>query len=164
MANAAPTFMIEGAELKWKNFSGAPTPVNPDGGKRTFNVVLDKQTADRMTKDEWNVKCKPSGVPSEEGEDDVAEEFCHLEIAVRFDIRPPKIIVITETARTIMTEDTVGMLDYADIRNVDIFVQGSHWSVGGKEGVKAYLQTMYVTIEENPLERKYAQMDLEEGR
>lgn len=163
MADKPITFMIEDARLIWRNFSGAPTLFNPDGGKRTFNVVLDKRLADQMAADGWNVKCKPAGVPADEGEDGVEEEFCYIEVAVGYKQRPPKIVVITETSRTNLTEETVGMLDWAEIRTVDLIARAYEWGVGGKTGLKAYLQSMFITIEEDPLERKYNMMDAHES-
>lgn len=151
MVEEVPTFMIEGARLIWKNFSGAETQFKP-AGTRTFNVVLDKQTADKMAADGWNVKCKP---PTEEDD----EEFCYLEVTVGYKAYPPKIVVITDTSRTMLTEDTVEMLDWADIRNVDFTARAYAWEVGPKSGIKAYLKNMFVTIEEDELERKYNMMD-----
>ena len=154
MANEPLTFMVEGARLIWRNFSGKETMYKP-AGTRTFNVVLDKQTADKMAADGWNVKCKPSGVPADEGDESVDEELCYIEVTVGYKFRPPTIVVITDTSRTKLDENTVEMLDWAEIRNVDLIANASHWEVGGKTGIKAYLKTMYVTIEEDPLERKY---------
>lgn len=158
MGDNATTFMVEDARLIWRNFSGAPTPFNPDGGKRTFNVVLDKETADKMSADGWNVKCKPAGEPADEGEDGTDEEFCYLEVAVGYKVRPPMVVCITDTSRTKLTEETIGMLDWVDIRTVDFEAKASYWEVGAKRGVKAYLQKMYITIEESALDRKYNQM------
>lgn len=141
--------MVEDARLIWKNFTGAPTPFKPDGGVRTFNVVLDKETANTMVADGWNVKCK---LPDEED----AEEFCFIEVTVGYKVRPPKIVCITETSRTNLTEDTVGTLDWADIRKCDLIAHAYNWSMpSGKTGKKAYLKSMFVTIEEDLLERKY---------
>lgn len=147
MSDDTPTFMVEDARLVWKNFSGLETQFRP-AGTRTFNVVLDKVTADKMAADGWNVKCKP---PQEEDD----EEFCYIEVTVGYKVRPPLIVVITDTSRTTLNEDTVSMLDWADIRTVDLIARAYRWDVGGKSGIKAYLQSMYVTIEEDPLARKY---------
>lgn len=151
MSNDVANVTIENARLIYRNFTGAETPFKP-AGSRTFAVVLDKKTADELTEAGWNVKCKPANE-----EDD--EEFCFLEIAVGYKQRPPKVVVITDTSRTSLTEETIGTLDWADIRNVDLVFQPYHWEVGGKTGVKPYLKTMFVTLEEDDLERKYNLMD-----
>lgn len=150
--NAPKTFMVEDARLVFRNFSGKETQFKP-AGTRTFAVVLDKKTADAMTDDGWNVKCKP---PQEEDE----EEFCFVEVTLGYKIRPPKVTLITDTSRTNLDEDAVSVLDWADIRTVDLIARAYEWEVGGKTGIKAYLQSMFITIEEDELERKYAQ---EEG-
>lgn len=148
MPDEAKTFMVEGARLVYRNFSGKETMFKPSG-TRTFSVVLDKKTADQMAADGWNVKCKPA-------REDDEEEFCHIEVTIGYKVRPPKIVLITDNGRTNLTEETVGMLDWADVRNVDFIAREYAWEVGGKSGIKAYLQSMFVTIEEDELERKYA--------
>ena len=53
----------------------------------------------------------------------------------------------------------VETLDWVDILNVDLIVRPYEWTVNGKSGVKAYLQSIYVTIEEDPLELKYSELE-----
>lgn len=148
MADATKTFMIEGARIIYRNFAGAPTPFRVQGGVRTFAVVLPKPLADEMALDGWNVKCRPA-------QEDDDEEFCFIEVTLKYKFKPPRVVVITDSSRTELTEETVGMLDWADIRNIDLIAREYQWDMGGKSGIKAYLQSMYVTIEEDPLEKKY---------
>lgn len=148
------TFMVEDAELMFKNFSGEKSPYNMQG-ERTFCVMLDEVAAKEMSEIGWNVKYLAS---REEGEADRP----YIQVTARFDIRPPKITMITSRARTRLTEDMVGILDWADIRKCDLIARAHNWTVGDKSGIKAYLQTMFVTVLEDELELKYAIADGED--
>ena len=150
----AKTFLVEDAPLIFRNIKGREDQYNREGD-RNFAVILDPDVAKEMLKDGWNVR---ELKPREEGDAPTP----YIQVAVKFDIRPPKIVTITSSGRTNLTEDSVEVLDWAEIRTADLIVRGYEWSVNGKSGVKAYLQSLFVTIEEDPLEQKYAQMETED--
>lgn len=149
------TVLMEGVSIMYRNFAGKEGQYN-QAGARNFAVRLDDGTAEAMLADNWNVKYTK---PREDAEEDETPQ-AFLPVAINFKGRPPRIVIITSRGRTNLDEDTVEMLDWADIINVDLIVNPYEWTVQGKSGVKAYLQSMYVTIDEDPLEKKYA--DLEE--
>jgi hypothetical protein len=64
--------------------------------------------------------------------------------------------MITSSSRVTLDEASVEVLDWADIKVADLIARGYEWSVNGKTGVKAYLQSLFITIEEDALEKKYA--------
>lgn len=153
MADEAKTFMVEDARLVFRNFSGKEGQYNREGD-RNFAVILDHKIAKVMLKDGWNVKYLAS---REDGEEDTP----YIQITVNFKNRPPRVVMITSTSRTNLTEDAIDVLDWADIRTADLIARAYDWSVNGKTGTKAYLQSLFVTIEEDELERKYAINDPE---
>lgn len=148
MADDVKTFMVEDATLIFRNFSGKEGKYNSEGD-RNFAIILDPETADVMLKDGWNVRYLAS---REEGDLDTP----YIQIAVNFKNRPPRVVMITSTSRTNLTDESIGVLDWADIRVADLIARGYDWEVNGKSGTKAYLQSLFVTIEEDALERKYA--------
>lgn len=148
MSDDAKTFMIEGAQIIFRNFKGEEGPFNAKGD-RNFCIVLDQETGEQMLNDGWNIKYLAS---REDGEPDVP----YIQVRVNFKQRPPRVVMLTSTSRTSLNEESVDVLDYADFQNVDLICRGYDWEVQGKKGTKAYLQSLFVTIEEDALERKYA--------
>lgn len=150
MADEAATFMIEDAKILFRNFSGEEGQYNAKGN-REFSVVLDEASAQQMLKDGWNVK-------QLRGDDEDPGDW-YITVTVGYKAYPPHVVMITSKSRTNLTEDTIGTLDWADIAKVDMIARAYEWSVNGKTGIKAYLKTMFVTIDEDDLERKYALAD-----
>ena len=149
---------LENVTLRFRNFSGKAGKFNREG-ERSFAVLLPQSVASDMAADGWPVKVLEA---REEGDDDQP----YLSVKVRFDTngRPPQAILIGSRGRTMLDEDAVGMLDWAEIRNVDMILRPYEWDVNGKTGVTAYLKSIYVTIEEDELDLKYADLPLNGGR
>lgn len=146
-----PPVTIENAQIIYRNFAGKKTMYNTDG-KRRFSVVLDPETASKMRADGWNVRVKE---PREEGDD----AFFHIEVSLNFGVKPPKVVMLTSSGRTYLDESSVEVLDYAEFQLVDIVINPYAWEVNGKTGIKAYLKTMFATIFEDDIEKKYGMGD-----
>ena len=149
------TVLREGVRIIFRNFKGAEGKYNQEGD-RNFAVVLDEATAEAMLADGWNVKRLAAREDYEEEGDTP-----YLPVSIRFDVFPPRVVMVTSRGRTQMDESMIEMLDWADISNVDLIVRPFQWDVSGKSGIKAYVKTMFVTIEEDALEAKYG---IEGGR
>lgn len=151
---------VEDARIIFKNFAGKPTLFNTEGGVRSFGLILPPELAAAMEADQWAVKYLK---PREEGD----EPQPWVEVTVSYKLRPPRVVMITHRpnpatgemtpVRVALTEDVVEMVDYADIEKVDVIINPSVWGpISGRYGIKAYLQTMFITIRQDELEQKYA--------
>lgn len=138
---------IENARIIYRNFAGNESRFNP-AGRRNFSVILEEDLATALQKDGWNVK------PLKR-RDEYDPQRYHLPVAVVFGQYPPKMVLVQGAKKTNLTESTVSMLDWADLEMVDLIIRPREW----ERGIKAYLKCGYFTIEENELDRKYADED-----
>ncbi len=145
---------IEDATIIFRNFAGRETQYNAKGD-RNFSLILDDRTlVEQLRADGWNVKLLKARDPED-------EDRFHVPVAVSYKFRPPRVTIITSGGRTpLHDEEMVSLVDAVDIDVVDLTVRGNPWAVSGNTGRKAYLQTMFVRIREDPLDLKYADIPI----
>lgn len=143
--------VLEDARLTYLNFRGEGGMYNRDGD-RNFSVILEHDKAVELEAAGWNIKWR---APREEGDDPTPI----LSVSVNYSNRPPRIVMITSKRRNHLPEDIVDQLDYVDIEMADLVIRPYDWGpINGKSGRKAYLRTLFITIYEDPIELKYAEM------
>lgn len=145
------TLLMENARIIFRNFSGKEGKYNREGD-RNFCVLLDEELATQMDADGWNIKALRG-----REEDDPDQPY--LQVSVGFKNRPPKVVLITHKGRTTLTEDEIEVLDWIDIKQVDLIVRPYKWDVADKSGIKAYLKSLFITVDEDALDLKYAELE-----
>lgn len=140
---------IDNARIIFKNFTGKDDKFGREGD-RSFSIVIeDDALAEQLANDGWNVKPLTPRDPDEK-----VNHF--IKVKISFRVRSPKIWLLTNHKRTLLDEDTIATLQYARIENADVVVSPWRWEVNGKTGIAAYLETLYVKIEDDPFADKYA--------
>lgn len=138
--------------LIFKNFSGKANDFNNEGD-RNFCVVLGDDDAEMMKDLGYNVKTR---LPRPDHEDDKPLHFLKVKLSYRFgDDRDPSVYRICGNKRTMYNEKTIGSLDWEEIKKVDLRIRPWNWEKGGRSGVTAILDAMYVTVNEDELAQMY---------
>lgn len=153
---------LENVDILFRNFAGAPDNFNPEGGKRSFNVILTPELGEQLIADGWNVKVL---------RDKMGEEPDQPHIKVNINLKgkqPPRIVLITHggKARTTLCDpnrvpeegEDIGemlvILDGIDIATADVIF--NPYQRTPDSPVTAYLKTLFITAREDELEKKYA--------
>ena len=144
-----PIVNIGDARIFFRNFSGKPGKINREGD-RNFCVHLDNpKMAKDMKAEGWNVR-----LTKVRNEEDSPEPY--VQVKVSYAKFPPKVALIKGNSKPIyLDESDISLLDWADIAKVDLVLNPYSWDVQGKQGVKAYLKSIYITVVEDVFESKY---------
>jgi len=146
------TVQIDDARIIFRNFAGKEGQYNREGD-RNFGLVLPDDIAAQMEADGWNIKYLKA---REEGESPTP----WVQVAVSYKGRPPKVVMLTmrgdTPVRTTLPEELIELLDYADLSSCDIILNPYQWAVSGKTGVKAYAKTIFAKVQQDELEKRYA--------
>jgi hypothetical protein len=142
--------------IAYRNFSGRPTDFKPEGGVRTVTFVIPDNIAEDLIKDGWNIRLQ---MPKNEDGDPRYLLECKITFRTRNGTpRDPKIFIVRDDGIVHVTEETIDTLDRADIVHVDAVIGPSYWEWGGRSGIAAYVNSMYLTIKENAIDEKYRKM------
>lgn len=144
--NKPDNVVLEGVRILYPNFAGAAKTYNQEGN-RNFVAVVNQDQADYLAANGWNVK---RSKPDEDG-----DYYLFIKVAVSYDKVAPAVILVTSENRTMLTEETVNVVDGLEFESVDIILAPYVWERQGETGIKAYLRKMYGVVLEDDLDKKY---------
>ena len=148
MGRVMDNINISNARIGFRNFSGKEGQYNPSGNRNFAVFIDDLNEAKKLEAEGWNIRWLKS-----RNEDEESQPI--LSVKVAFGAYPPKIVLVSKNGLSQLGEDEINILDWADIKSVDLTIRPYNYEVRGKVGVKAYVKTMYVTIQEDQWEHKY---------
>lgn len=153
-----PEYKVEGARILFRNFAGKKTEFN-EAGNRNFALCVPEEDVEKLIEYGWNVKrLKPRE------ENPLGQAY--IPVKVKYGDYPPIAAIISSRGGTRLDESTIEQLDWVRIKNVDLTIRPYQYpptALKPEGGVSAYLKNIYVTIQEDELEEKYANVNWADG-
>lgn len=152
----APKINITNSKIVFRNLAGKPTKFNSRGGVRDFAVVLDNyDDVESLINMGFSVKYF-----NKKNENDPDVPFLKVKVNFRYneegELMSPHIYVINNGQKVLIKPETAEIVDRADIAYCDMVIRPfAYNNINGRSGVSAYLDKMFVNIEEDEIEKKY---------
>ena len=137
---------LENVKIGFRNFEGREGRYNAEG-KRNFVIFLDNETAARLEEQGWNIHWPK---PTENDTENEKNPF--LKVRVNFNWKGLKIVMIVNGKPEFLDEDTVGVLDTAELENVDVCISPYEYEPGK---ISASLASIYATVKTDEFMAKY---------
>lgn len=137
---------LENVKIGFRNFEGREGRYNAEG-KRNFVIFLDNETAARLEEQGWNIHWPK---PTENDTENDKNPF--LKVRVNFNWKGLKIVMIVNGKPEFLDEDTVGVLDTAELENVDVSISPYEYEPGK---ISASLASIYATVKTDEFMAKY---------
>lgn len=152
------TLDIENARVLFKNFSGAKSEWNRNGTRSVDIIIEDADVARMLAEDGWNIK-------QTKVRDEGDEPEYYVNIILNFESAfggPDVTLRLVDSDgnlvnRVKLDENTVSSLDKLKILFADVRINPHEWEMGGRSGIKGYVDTMIVTARQDPFMAKYAE-------
>lgn len=150
-----PEIIIEDVKIlggSYRNFAGRPDKYNRNGGKKYFNIILDDIQAENLMKEGWRVK-----EMKKRDEQEPTRYFMQINLSWTNEYRIPDIQMKKGKVITQLDDDTVKILDGADIKSAYLRINPYPWynDQDGTEGITAWVKKLYITIDTNEFESSF---------
>jgi hypothetical protein len=149
---------IVGAQMKYLNFSGKPSKYNAEG-KRNFEIVIPEEAAQELYDAGWRIRKNGYDTKRDKrrtGDFDEALEDCEYRLRVNVNLdsgNPPRAFKKTEKHMIPLDSSTIGSLDYSEIENVFVEINGYDAAKNGQ--LSGYLKTIVAEVPNSRFEELY---------
>lgn len=149
---------INGASIKYANFSGKPSKFNNEG-RRNFELIIPDEVAGELYDAGWRIRKNgydPKTDKRRTADFDVnlEEPEYRLRVNVNLDSgNPPKCFKKTSKKMIPLDSKTIGSLDYCEIE--DVFVEINGYDANKNGQLSGYLKSIVVTVADSRFEELF---------